>query len=479
MALCDSFLWIGVSSAKVRAVVKLLRLWFAASMLLACAVASALVQPAVQYRPVSPSNSPWFSAVDAACAHSKTWFESQWATSNAPTSTLTYCRVDGMRLTRSNGTIYDVGIQKSAAQCPTNSVAVSGGCQCASGFDESGGQCVPHVNQCTAQTGQSSMINWTEGYTRTPDEGDTQAVGGVNLPPSTVCSAGCNVSVQKVGPGVEYYVSQQPTSQGLYRRSRDMPGVNLGTECTAGPTDANQPTAPEPQCPGQLGTVGNRVVCLSTAEKPVTPSPLPPPDKTPIAGNPSAGPKPPSGEGAGEGSAGRTPSAGTGGNSGGGAGAAMGGKGGGAGGTAAGAGTGSGAGAGTGNSSGRVTNPGDGTEQANCGAPGQAVCAVKVDESGVPLTGDFSDATSKLGEHQNKVSEALGQVEGMQAPQWSFSFQLPTGCTAYTPAAFEEFGVSINPCNWQGTIHDLMSMIWAAVTAFCIIGMVGRTIREA
>lgn len=373
---------------------------------------------------------------------------------------------------------FNLGINKiTSGSCPAGSSPSGSLCACNSGYTESAGQCVQQ-NLCAALIGKASVVNWTEGYTRTPDEGDTQGVGPVNVIPNTVCSAGCNVSVQKTGPGVEYYVSQQPTSQGLYRRSRDMPSVNLGTQCTSGPNDANQPTAPEPQCPGQVGVVGNKVTCIATAEKPITPTPVPTPEKAPIAGNPSAGPKPPSGDGSGEGSAGRTPSAGTGGNSGGGAAAGMGGKGGGAGGTAAG--TGSGTGAGSSNSGGRVTNPGDGTEQAACGAPGQPVCSVKVDETGMPGLGTtFKAATDKVNENFDSTSEAIKQIrDGESKPSWSFTFRLPTGCTSYAPAGFDDFAVTINPCAWQSTIHDLMSMVWAAATAFCLIGMVGRTFRS-
>lgn len=377
-------------------------------------------------------------------------------------------------------TAFAVYLYPNNKVCPSNSTAVTGGCQCAPGYDESGGQCVPHVNHCSALVGQTSVISWTEGYTRTPDEGDTQGVGPVNVIPTNICSGGCNVSVQKTGPGVEYYVSQQPTSQGLYRRSRDMPGVNLGTECTAGANDGNQPTAAEPACPGTVGMVGNKPTCVSTPEKPVNATPLPTPDKPPIAGNPAAGAKPPSGEGSGEGSAGRTPSAGTGGNAGGGAASAMGGKGGSAGGTAAGTGSGSGSGGGTGgNSSGSVAKGPEGTEQAACGAPGQPVCAVKVDESGMPSKGDLSQGETASDKAKSDAEAAIASAASIQAPTWSFSFQLPTGCTSYSPQGFEAFNITLNPCQWQSTIHDLMSMIWAAVTAFCIIGMVGRTIRES
>lgn len=323
----------------------------------------------------------------------------------------------------------------------------------------------PPPQKCKGNEGKVGIVNWTEGFTRTPDEGDRAAVGGYNKPPSDgkMCEAGCLVSAQTSGPGVEYFVSQQPTAQGLYRRSADFPTVGLAEECTASNNAPNSPVAPEPKCTGTLGQVNNKTVCVSSPAAPVNTEPMGEPSTEPIAGNPSAGIKPASGGGSGTGSKGRTPDAGVGGNSGGSAVAAVGGKGGDAGGTSTGTGT--------------VKTPASGEQQANCGAPGQPVCAVKVDEKDMP---DGKSAFTKTDEalEKNATDSRAGidKAAGMVAPSWSFSFQLPTGCQPYDTGIK---GFVLDPCKYQSTIHDLMSMIWAAVTAFCIIGMVSRTIREA
>lgn len=361
-----------------------------------------------------------------------------------------------------------VTIIADVVACPANSTAVSGGCQCSAGYDESGGKCVPHTNQCTAKTGVVGILSWTEGYTRTPDEGDRQAVGPIVSPPSSgeVCDGGCAVSLQTSGPGVQPYVSQSPTANGLYRRSVDYPSLGLGRECTMGTADAGaKKDAPMPDCPGSVGDLGNgKPVCVGTAAKPITPTPLgTAPGATPIAGNPAAGGKPPSGEGSGTGSAGRTPSTGNGGPAGGPAGAATGGKGGGAGGTAAGVGTG---GSGTGDE-----------PHKPCGGPGEPTCNVKVDEKGVPEgVGTSFDTANKTSDDsfkaQSKAIEDAGKRE--TGPAWDFTFQLPTGCVPIQTAIAD---FTLDPCRYQGMIHDLMSMVWAAVTVFTIIGMVGRTIR--
>lgn len=369
--------------------------------------------------------------------------------------------------TADNSGVRRTDISNQGSACPANSTG-SSSCVCNTGFDEAGGNsCVAHANACTGKTGQVGVINWTEGYTRTGDEGDRGAVGPLTLVPSSgnVCSEGCNVSLQISGPGVQFYSSQQSNSQGLYRRSVDYPSLNMGTECTSSVADVGvKPDTPSPDCPGSVGDLNGRTVCVGTAAKPVTTVPLGAPSSPPIAGNPAAGPKPATGDGSGTGSDGRTPGAGSGGAGGGGTAAGVGGKGGGAGGTASGTGT--------------RAAPAAGEQQAACGAPGEPVCAVKVDERGVPASAgaSFDTANTSLDTAKDAAKAGIDAADSMQTPSWSFSFQLPTGCTPYN-VNIKNF--VLNPCQYQSTIHDLMSMIWAAVTAFCIIGMVGRTIRES
>jgi len=357
------------------------------------------------------------------------------------------------------------------ATCPANSTAVTGGCQCNTNFDESGGQCVPHVNQCTSKTGQVGLLNWTEGYTRTPDEGDRQAVGGpVISPPSSgqVCDGGCNVSLQVSGPGVQAYVSQAPTANGLYRRSVDYPSLNLGTECTMGAADAGaKKDLPPPDCPGSVGEVAGKTVCVGTAAKPVSTSPIGQPPATPIAGNPAAGPKPVSGDGSGSGSTGRTPTSGTGTATGGPAGAGVGGKGGGAGGTAA-----SGAG-------------GMGTDEkpTPCGSPGQPVCAVKVDEKGTPegagTTYDVAKAKmdETKGKNDEQLAKAAGQGDkGFLEPVRSLFWSPPiAACEPVAlPSSFQ--GLSLDPCGVVDGARGLMGFLWAAGGLFVCLGMVKKVI---
>ena len=139
------------------------------------------------------------------------------------------------------------------------------------------------------------------------------------------------------------------------------------------------------------------------------------------------------------------------------------------------------------NSTGAVTNsttttstppsPSPAPEPAiTCGLPGTPAC--KLDETGTATTaGTTYDATKTAIDTAKTASEtAITGAASIAAPSWSFAFQLPTGCAPYVTGIK---GVVLNVCQYQPTIHGLLSAIWAAATAFAMIGMVGRTIRES
>ena len=111
-----------------------------------------------------------------------------------------------------------------------------------------------------------------------------------------------------------------------------------------------------------------------------------------------------------------------------------------------------------------------------CGLPSTPAC--KLDESGTPASAGTTYDASKTAIDAAKTSAEtnIGGAASIAAPAWSFSFALPTGCAPYVTGIK---GVVLNVCQYQSTIHGLLSVIWAAATAFAMIGMVGRTIREA
>ena len=356
--------------------------------------------------------------------------------------------------------------------CPANSTAVTGGCQCGANFDESGGQCVPHTNRCTADAGKVKVTNWTVGFFRTPDDNDYSAVGPVNKLPASgsFCSGGCVMNVPDPGaPGWAAWRSQSPNAQGLYRASLDIPVTNSGTECSPGAADTPlSPTAPEPQCPGAVGEVNGKLGCYGTAQSPIVTTPTDRPVVPPIAGNPTAGAKPETGEGSGTGSAGRTPTNGNGGNAGGPAGAGQGGKGGGSGGTASGTGT---------------TKNGEGKEEKDpCGAPGQAECSVKVNEKGTPNGAGttYDTAKAKMDETKGKNDEQLQKAAGTGDK----GFFEPVRSMFWSPpiAACETFalpqqvgGLQLDACGVVEGVRFAMAFVWAGAGLFLCFGMIKRS----
>lgn len=109
-------------------------------------------------------------------------------------------------------------------------------------------------------------------------------------------------------------------------------------------------------------------------------------------------------------------------------------------------------------------------EVITCGLPGKPPC--KIDETGTPTTGTISkeEVNVAKGEALGKITE-LGTI---QAPAWSWSFALPTGCSAIAVGPFLTRTVTVDLCAYQGLIHDLVALLWASATVWVCVGMVGR-----
>jgi hypothetical protein len=364
------------------------------------------------------------------------------------------------------GSVYgDFPIYAQGEACPANSTQSGSACQCNTGYAESGGQCVP--SQCASTLGQTKIINWTVGWLRSPDDDDYKFIGQPRLPNGNACEAGCTYGL---GAPVAAWRSQVPNAQGLYRGSVDVEATGLGTSCTAAADGPENPQAPEPPCPGYVGEVNGKKGCYGTADKPIQPVNVPGATKPPLAGNPAAGAKPSSGEGSGNSGAGRTPSAGSGGNSGGPAGAAEGGKGGGAGGSSSGTGT--------------TGKPAEGKEQENCGAPGQPICAVKVDEKGTPdvsgVEAKNQTAIDKLNAKADEKETGLSTVTRVPeggtgwgfVPQWLNS----QDCTPWNLGTLPiiDAPLRVDICEIQPYAVLIMTFFWVVGTIFAITGMVGR-----
>ncbi len=342
--------------------------------------------------------------------------------------------------------------------CPANSSPSGGQCQCEPGYSEQGGQCVQPQNQCRDAAGEIRTINFTIGWARSGVVDASDYLGELKWPDAaggggSICTGGCSGSFPE-SPFVDAFRSQEPSPQGLYRISADYLVRMDGGQCTPGGSDkAHDPRTPNMQCPGYVGTVNGKTVCVGTADKP-----LPPPagnepsrhtGEAPDKGNPSAGPKPSQGEGSGNTGSGRTPSSGNGGNDGGPSSAA-----------------------GTGRGDGTTDKPGEGKEQQNCGAPGQPPC--KLDESGTP--GTFSP-NSGVKDYKDKIDQQREQIKGAGDGVFSglnvfFSAPPVVGCTPFSLP--NEMG-SIDPCGVVDGVRAVMAYLWAISALWLCLGW----IREA
>jgi len=106
-----------------------------------------------------------------------------------------------------------------------------------------------------------------------------------------------------------------------------------------------------------------------------------------------------------------------------------------------------------------------------CGLPNTPPC--KIDETGTPTTADISKAEVDASKAEGLAK--ITDIASIQAPAWSWSFQLPTSCSTISVGPFLTQTVVVDLCQYQSMIHDLVGLIWAAFTVWACVGMVGRT----
>ena len=359
-----------------------------------------------------------------------------------------------------------------AGSCPPNSTPNGGGsCDCTDPNTPQGGQCLP-PNACSGEAGKSINTNFTVGWVKNPNYSPVDApenmVGNYLGPKVNTyeCVAGCRRYIDDTK--AQGYASMEGGPNGLFRLSMDFTTVGQGTACTS-PNPSADPNTPSPPCPGTMGQVNGKNVCLPKAGPNSTPLPTPanpasaPPAGAPVtSGNPSAGDQPSSGQGSGSGGTGRTPTTGSGGNAGGGSSATGGGSTGGSGSTGGGA---AGGGATTSGGSGTSTDPYRPKDP--CGLPGTPAC--KLDETGTPSgDGAYNGASDKLGVESGKHNAAVtGAGTSVTGLSWTWNYTLPQGgCTPFhwgKGAAYE-----VNPCTspWIANFRTLMAYLFFGLAAF-------------
>lgn len=311
---------------------------------------------------------------------------------------------------------------------------------------------------CKSKQGQDFTLNWSIGYTRTPnidEDPNWKLVAPPIKPPADglVCDPVTSCKVALVLNPTATWQSLSPTAQGLYRLSVDFDAQHMGETCTPTPAEnaAAHPAAAKPTCPGFVGEVNGVPGCYGTASNPTSNDVPESKPRPPDAGNPPAGKKPDTGEGSGADGKGRTPSTGDGGPGGGPAGAA---------------------GSGT-KPDGTTPKPGEGKEQANCGAPGQPKCGI--DEGGTP--GKFDGDKAALDGWKAAVEanrNTIKDADGSFFDSYSMFFAVPP-IVPCEPIELPNDQVLTRQCDVVEGTRSVMSYIWALAAIWICLGW----IREA
>lgn len=326
------------------------------------------------------------------------------------------------------------------------------------GFYEKPGTCGDPV--CQSQQGQAKVVNFTVGYTRTPNidaDPNWKLIGVPNKVPASglLCNpqSPCEMRFNGFSDSDMAWQSAAPTPNGLYRLSLDISATFTGETCTPTETDnaALSKTATIPPCPGFTGEVNGVPGCYGTASNPTSNDVSEPKPKTPQSGNPAAGEKPATGEGSGSDGKGRTPSTGNGGPGGGPAAAAGSGK----------------------APDGTTPKPGEGKEQANCGAPGQPKCGI--DEGGTPSKFEGNNAAldkwkSDVEANRNTIKDANGSF----FESYSMFFAVPP-IVPCEPIELPNEVLLTRQCEVVEGTRSVMSYIWALAAIWICLGW----IREA
>lgn len=319
---------------------------------------------------------------------------------------------------------------------------------------------VPGEEFCSTKIGTSEIVNFTVGYTRSPNidaDPNWKLVGAPNKVPASglLCNPAspCQLKFSGFSASDMAWQSAAPTPNGLYRLSLDISATYTGETCAPTELDnaALSKTAPIPPCPGFTGEVNGVPGCYGNASNPTSNDVPESKPKPPQAGNPPAGAKPSSGEGSGTGGAGRTPSTGDGGP---------------AGGPAAAAGSGI-------MPDGTTPKPDDGKEQAACGAPGQPKCGI--DESGTP--GKFDGDKAALDGWKSAVEAnraTIKDADGSFFDSYSMFFAVPP-IVPCEPIELPNDQVLTRQCDVVEGTRSVMSYIWALAAIWICLGW----IREA
>lgn len=120
------------------------------------------------------------------------------------------------------------------------------------------------------------------------------------------------------------------------------------------------------------------------------------------------------------------------------------------------------------------TEPGSKLEDLiTCGLPWTPPC--KINEDGTPPPVPPTIFGDPGAEGMDPLRNIIADPQ-VADTSWTWAFTLPTGCTAFATPAFAPYIESIDVCQFQPEIHDLMSMVWIGAAIWACVGMVGRTL---
>lgn len=125
----------------------------------------------------------------------------------------------------------------------------------------------------------------------------------------------------------------------------------------------------------------------------------------------------------------------------------------------------------SGGSGGGDPNAPDTGSEAVCGGPGLPACTVQILEAQAYDGGKYVDKISEVAKtienaidndstYWNKVKTYLSKTAA-ELTGWTWTFTLPTGCTPFVMAGY---GLSIDVCQFQPMIHDIMGLLWSLAT---------------
>ena len=106
-----------------------------------------------------------------------------------------------------------------------------------------------------------------------------------------------------------------------------------------------------------------------------------------------------------------------------------------------------------------ATPPASAPQIETCGLPGKPKC--QIDETGTPAV-DPKNETQVVDDMFRPLKElAQNPVSKLPTlPTINWAFQLPTGCSAITIAAFAPFLQAVDICPFKPVFHDIMTIAW-------------------